>query len=127
MGRDVRLAAAARNAREGARGQVRQPGANARAEWWPCRRQDHAGARGRADRHRPTPGIGWQLMDDFEAVVMALSQMAAFRGADITAEAVGLFGKRLLSDGHQVADIVAACAVLERSEEHTSELQSREK
>lgn len=55
-------------------------------------------------------------MDGFETVVMALSQMAAFRGADVTAEAVGLFGKRLLSDGHQVADIVAACAVLERTE-----------
>ena len=60
-------------------------------------------------------------MDDFEAVVMALSQMAAFRGADITAEAVGLFGRRLLSDGHQVADIVAACAVLERTERKEGE------
>lgn len=55
------------------------------------------------------------MATDIETVMTALSQMAAYRQAQTTPEALRLFARRLLSEGCQVSDVVLACRHFERT------------
>lgn len=53
-------------------------------------------------------------MDPIEIAVMALGQMATFRGAPVRDEVVLLFAKRLIAEGQTPEQIIDACGDLER-------------
>lgn len=53
------------------------------------------------------------MASELTTVTMALAQMAVFRCADVSAETLDLFAKRIIADGCEPADVVKACQSFE--------------